>query len=80
MVWYAPHLDDPVLRQRKIAIIADDDALNGKASHHKQLENMFVRFGAKPLPESAFGERRDLAKVLDPETMKFVDTVTRLCK
>ena len=37
MVWYAPHLDSPILRQRKIAIIADDDALNGKASHHQQV-------------------------------------------
>lgn len=78
MVWYAPYLDDPVLRQRKCAIIADDDALEGKMSHHKQLEVMFTAFGAECLPESAFGEPNDLRAILDPKTTEFVNTVVDL--
>jgi hypothetical protein len=38
-VYNAPYLNAPTLRQRKIDILADDDAIGG-ISHHKHLESI----------------------------------------
>lgn len=78
MVWYAPYLDTPIMRQRKCAIIADDDALGGKRSHHRQLMDMFSNFGGSPRPEEEFGEPHELRAMLDDKTSEFVNVVERL--
>jgi hypothetical protein len=77
-VYMAPHLNAPTLRQRKIDILADDDAIGG-ISHHKHLENMFRNFGATPKDQDTYGDLEPLAAILDPETASFVRKADELC-
>lgn len=81
-VWFTPFLDTPRLRQRKAAIIVDDDAVDGEATHHRQCENLFRWFGASPiLDESHFGDLSELGPHLHPDTLAFCTKAWELyCK
>jgi len=76
-VYWTPYLNVASLRQKKLAILADDDS-NEKNSHHKQLENMFRSFGAEPRPDTFFGDLDELAQNVDPQTACFIRTADRL--
>jgi len=76
-VYFTPHLNVATLRQRKLEILSDDDAII-KKSHHRQLEEMFRSFGAEPKPEEFFGDLDELAKEVDPSTAAFIKTSDRL--
>jgi len=77
MVYFVPNLNSPTLRQRKLAILEDDDALT-EDSHHKYLENLFRYFGIEPIDQEFFGDLDILIPHLDPRTTTFVREVIRL--
>jgi len=78
-VWFTPYLNTPRLRQRKAAIIVDDDTVDGELTHHKQCENLFVWLGAKSvLPEDSFGDLEELKKHLDPSTYDWCEKTWKL--
>jgi len=71
-VWYSPNLETPRLRQRKAAIIVDDDTVDGEKTHHRQCENLFRWMGADPIPnEALFGDLDTLRELLDADTFAF---------
>jgi hypothetical protein len=73
-VYYTPYLNEASLRQRKLAILSDDDALD-KRSHHRQLQEMFESFGATPKGEEAFGDLDDVKRDVEPTTAAFIEAV-----
>jgi hypothetical protein len=78
-VYYMPHLDNPEMRKRKLAIFVDDDGLPGGDTHHYQLTRAFQRMGAHcVLTDEEFGGATELCRHLDPETANFVQLASRL--
>lgn len=78
-VWFTPNLDTPRLRQRKAAIIVDDDTVDGDETHHAMLEKLFVFLGADPIPhETRFGDLDTLKEFLDEDTYAFCAAAWRL--
>jgi len=78
-VWYSPNLETPRLRQRKAAIIVDDDTVDGEKTHHRQCENLFRWMGADPIQdENLFGDLGTLRTLLDDDTYAFCERAYQL--
>ncbi len=79
MAYFLPYLDTPELRQRKLKILADDDAIETRETHHSQLRQVFENIGVdRIVADQVFGRLTPLRSLLDPTTADFVILVETL--